>query len=260
MKKGKNNNNREQPQNPFNVTAYINKVENSTKTPINSPNRNLLNISNRICAPTVLRSHVGNSDRSKKNEQERNLNQGPTNNIIPNKVSEKVNAPINSGNLIPNNPQKTTDSPPDQHKEEPKIFKKKQDVIESINKPELDETGFFDATVTQNKTKDDLDKLITAIKLSYDKDGLGLRFLFEIDEKALKYPCYTINYKTTKEKFLATLFKKDGLINISRLIEFSNLQKQVTFIVMDLYSDKKPIIYQEVTLDLSNFDFPKEFN
>ncbi|ARF08784.1 hypothetical protein Catovirus_1_834 [Catovirus CTV1] len=84
------------------------------------------------------------------------------------------------------------------------------------------------------------------------KTDTGLRFIFNVNSQSLKSPSYLLNYKISRNIFLATLTKKDNDYDLSRTIEYGQLQfeeePRIKFFVEDIYSNNQNI--QEIEINL----------
>jgi hypothetical protein len=80
--------------------------------------------------------------------------------------------------------------------------------------------------------------------LSIEKEDNGISVTFDIDVDSLELPCYTINYKTSREFMLGTISKVDRKQTITKFIQQSKLfGDEITFGIVDIYSDKDSTIW-----------------
>ncbi len=124
---------------------------------------------------------------------------------------------------------------------------KKNDII-------LDENA-TSAEIISFKVFNKSEPIITDVNMF--KDDNGIRFNFDINKNAISLPCYTINYKTNREYFLATISKSNTENTLSRMIDFYKLELlqnlSITFIVMDLYTHSTARVIQELVVDLTHY-------
>jgi hypothetical protein len=99
--------------------------------------------------------------------------------------------------------------------------------------------------------------IIKSININKDLD-FGIRLTFTLDPEALKYQIYSINYVSDREKLLATLNKRDNLTTISRSIDNKNISllknNTLRILVVDLYTETKTTILQEIILECMPFN------
>jgi len=107
------------------------------------------------------------------------------------------------------------------------------------------------------------EKIITGIHLSSvtDSNTSGILFKFDINFDAFEQPYYMLNYKLTSSnndhEILATIKKSSETNNITRTIEYSNLDFQsdykITFTLVDIFEndgDETGKLLQEINIDL----------
>jgi hypothetical protein len=117
------------------------------------------------------------------------------------------------------------------------------------------DTSVLKSKILSNKTVNNEKKIITNIRFEKDSENKGVRVFFDLDPSAIRQPCYTINYKTDRERMLATVSKIDKKISITRLIEYKYITTdEITFGIVDLYMNDEPTWVQEIKilLDLDN--------
>ena len=109
------------------------------------------------------------------------------------------------------------------------------------------------AEIISFKIFNKLEPIISDIKIN--KDNLGLKLIFNINNKSLKSPFYLLNYQIRREIFLGTIIKKNDDYELERTIEYNKLEFDnnftIKFNIIDLHSQKVSLV-QEIEINLAN--------
>ena len=133
----------------------------------------------------------------------------------------------------------------------PKIEYNKKNIIQEVRqnnqKQEFKQNSVNETNYKINYANSK-NKIVDKISVKQENDNLIIEF--EINKKNIFSPCYAINYKITRDIFLATIDKETCSNKIRRTIYNPNSTEKILFYVMDLYNTQN--LVQEIIIEINN--------
>lgn len=242
------------------LKKIINKSENPQNSKNNSNTQHIKN-SNKKIYNSNYDSEYNSDDEKNKRKQHPDINnyvQYIKNNIL--KKEEESNVKKNTKNKRSEyyeDKLKSIDSETEEAYSEEERNSDEEESEEENNIIKLNENNIklsensTSAEIISFKIYNKLEPIISDVHLQ--KNENGIRFIFDINSSSLKQPSYLLNYRISRNIFLATIMKKDSNYQICRTIEYSKLQFEdepiIKFMIEDIYSHNHHYV-QEMEINL----------